>query len=119
MDNLSALFYHDRAPQWATMPRGDIRLRTEDGRLNQVADRLRLRRRTLKMTQERLCARLADVTGGRWVAGRKEVVHLEAGTRIVSDLELIALAAALECAPAWLLTGEPPTTNGGPLPARR
>jgi transcriptional regulator with XRE-family HTH domain len=94
----------------AGMPRGDARLRTEDGQLNQIADRLRQRRRSLKMTQERLCARLADVTEGRWIAARKEIVHLEAATRIVSDLELLALADALECAPCWLLTGREPAS---------
>ena len=81
-------------------------MRTDEGHLNQIADRMRIRRRALKVTQEQLCGRLADVTGGRWIAARKEIVHLEAGTRIVSDLELLALANALECRPSWLLTGE-------------
>ncbi len=81
-------------------------MRTESGQLNQVADRMRARRRLLKMTQERLCGRLSDVTQGRWIAARKEIVHLEAGTRIVSDLEILALADALECSPSWLLTGQ-------------
>jgi transcriptional regulator with XRE-family HTH domain len=93
------------------MPRGDARIRTEDGALNQIAERLRSRRRVLKLTQETLCARLADVSSGRWVANRKEIVHLEAGTRIVSDIELLMLAKALGCSPAWLLTGEAVTTT--------
>jgi transcriptional regulator with XRE-family HTH domain len=88
------------------MPRGDARIRTEDGALNQIAERLRSRRRVLKLTQETLCAKLATVSAGRWVANRKEIVHLEAGTRIVSDIELLMLAKALECSPCWLLTGE-------------
>ncbi|MBB6050728.1 helix-turn-helix domain-containing protein [Armatimonas rosea] len=91
------------------MPRGDTRLRTESGQLNQIAERLRARRRVLKLTQEQLCGRLADVTSSRWIAARKEIVHLEAGTRIVSDLELLALAQALDCPPNWLLTGEEAT----------
>lgn len=97
------------------MPRGDARLRTQSGHLNQIAERMRTRRRVLKMTQERLCGRLADVTGASWVAARKEIVHLEAGTRIVSDLELLALAQALECSASWLLTGVE-TTPTSPNP---
>lgn len=88
------------------MPRGDARLRTESGELNQIAERLRTRRRVLKLTQEQLCGRLAGVTNSRWIANRKEIVHLEAGTRIVSDLELLALAQALDCSAGWLLSGE-------------
>jgi transcriptional regulator with XRE-family HTH domain len=94
------------------MPKGDLRLRAENGELNQVADLVRQRRRALKMTQERLCGRLADVTDGRWIADRQEIFRIEAGGRIVSDVELIALAKALECSPCWLLTGidSKPTT---------
>ncbi len=87
------------------MPKGDLRLRAENGEMNQVADRVRQRRRALKMTQERLCGRLADVTDGAWIADRQEVFRIEAGGRIVSDVELLALAKALECSPCWLLTG--------------
>ncbi len=87
------------------MPRGDARLRSEEGKINQINERLRTQRRARKLTQEQLCGRLADVTDGRWIANRKEIIHLEAGTRIVSDLELLALAKALDCSPCWLLTG--------------
>jgi transcriptional regulator with XRE-family HTH domain len=87
------------------MPRGDTRLRADNGEMNQVADRMRQRRRALKMTQERLCGRLADVTQSKWLADRQEIFRIEAGGRIVSDVELLALAAALECSPCWLLTG--------------
>lgn len=91
------------------MPKGDARLRAENGQRNQVAGRVKERRRALKMTQEGLCARLAYVTGGAWVADRQEVVRIEAGGRIVSDVELVALARALDCGACWLLLGEPST----------
>ena len=74
--------------------------------MNQIADRLRQRRRALKMTQDRLCGRLSDVTDGRWIADRQEIFRIEAGGRIVSDVELVALAHALECTPCWLLLGD-------------
>ena len=35
-----------------------------------------------------------------------EIYRIEAGTRIVSDLEMLALAQALECRPMWLFLGE-------------
>jgi transcriptional regulator with XRE-family HTH domain len=92
------------------MPTGDARLRTADGRLNQIAARVKERRRTLSMTQEGLCARLAYVTGGQWNADRQEIVRIESGGRIVSDVELLALAGALACQPCWLLLG---ATNNG------
>jgi len=88
------------------MPKGDARLRAENGQRNQVAGRVKERRRALKLTQEGLCARLAYVTSGAWVADRQEVVRIEAGGRIVSDVELVALARALDCGACWLLLGE-------------
>ena len=88
------------------MPRGDVRLRAANGHLNQVATRIKERRRTLTMTQEELCARLAFVTEGQWNADRQEIVRIESGGRIVSDVELIALAGALSCRACWLLLAE-------------
>ena len=88
------------------MPKGDARLRAHNGHSNQIALRLKQRRTALKVTQEGLCARLAYVTGGAWNADRQEIVRIEAGGRIVSDVELIALAGALECHPCWLLLGD-------------
>jgi transcriptional regulator with XRE-family HTH domain len=89
-----------------SMPKGDARLRADSGDLNQVAARVKERRKALKMTQDDLCARLSFVTEGRWIADRQEVVRIEAGGRIVSDVELIALAKALQCDACWLLLGE-------------
>jgi transcriptional regulator with XRE-family HTH domain len=74
--------------------------------MNQVGGRIRDRRSALKLTQDELCARLADVTDGNWVADRRDIFRIEDARRIVSDLELLALARALECSPAWLLVGE-------------
>jgi hypothetical protein len=41
-----------------------------------------------------------------WIADRRELARIEQGERMVSDLEVIALARALECSVCWLLTGE-------------
>ena len=88
------------------MARGSPRLRTSDGKVNQIAERVRERRTALKLTQDLLCARLATITDGGWNADRMEIYRIESGARIVSDLELLVLARALECTPLWLLLGE-------------
>ena len=93
------------------MARGAPRLRTPDGKVNQVAPRVRERRAALKLTQDLLCARLAAITDGGWNADRMEIYRIESGDRIVSDLEMLALAQALECAPLWLLLGEETPPN--------
>jgi hypothetical protein len=41
-----------------------------------------------------------------WVADDQEVSKIENGNRTVNDLEIIALARALECRPCWLFLGE-------------
>jgi hypothetical protein len=62
--------------------------------------------------QDELCARIASVTGGEWSPGWQDISRIENGARIVSDLEIIAIAHALECDPCWLLTA----THGSPKP---
>lgn len=88
------------------MPRGQPRLRTSDSLLNQVGARVKARRQTLKLGQDALCGRLAQVTQGEWSPSWQDISRLENGVRIVSDLEILALAEALECSACWLLTGE-------------
>jgi hypothetical protein len=88
------------------MARAAPRLRTLDGKLNGLGLRVSTRRSELKLTQDELCARLATVSHGEWNAGRMEIYRIEAGLRIVSDLELIVLAEALESSPLWLLLGD-------------
>jgi transcriptional regulator with XRE-family HTH domain len=90
------------------MPRGAPRLRTPDGKLNLIAQRVRQRRTELLLTQDGLCARLADVTGGGWIADRRDIFRIEDGRRSIHDLELVALSQALECNILWLLLGDPP-----------
>lgn len=92
------------------MPRGAPRLRTTDDALNQISTRLQERRQELGLTQDALCARLAQASEGGWIADRRDIFRLEHGRRIVSDLELLALALALECDACWLLLGEPKST---------
>ncbi|WP_395091447.1 helix-turn-helix transcriptional regulator [Armatimonas sp.] len=85
------------------MPTGSPRLRTQDGKLNQVATTLKERRKALKLTQDNLCGRLAEVTQGRWTPQWRDIVRIERGTRIVSDLEVIALCRVLDCSLIELL----------------
>ena len=68
------------------MPKGEVRLRTGDGLLNQVGGRVKDRRAQLGMTQDRLCARLMDVTGAAWNVHRHEVVAIENGSRAVTTV---------------------------------
>lgn len=88
------------------MPRGAPRLRTKDGKKNQIGERVRERRTELKLTQDILSARLAYHTEGGWNPSLQEVLHIESGIRTVTDLELLALATALECEVCWLLVGK-------------
>ena len=88
------------------MPRGFPRLRTEDQKVNQVGSRVRERRVNLKLTQDNLCARIAEITDGGWIPDRREIYRIEDGRRIVSDLEILALAQVLGCSACWLLIGE-------------
>lgn len=64
------------------------------------------------MSQADLTARLAYATGGAWNPAVQEVTHVETGRRTVLDVEVLALALALKCSAAWLLTGQ-----GDPEPA--
>lgn len=88
------------------MPRGGPRLRTEDKKLNQVGPRVRERRQALGLEQDGVCARIALATNGEWNPAWQDISRLENGVRIVSDLEIFALARALSCDPCWLLSGD-------------
>lgn len=89
-----------------SMPRGSPRLRTSDKKMNQLGLRVKNRRHSLKLTQDALCAILARVTNGGWIPAQGDIYRIENGSRIVSDVEIFALAEALECSPVWLLIGE-------------
>lgn len=88
------------------MPRGFPRLRTEEQKVNQVGQRVRERRADLHLTQDNLCARIAQITNGCWIPDRREIYRIEDGRRIVSDLEILVLANVLGCSACWLLIGE-------------
>ena len=87
------------------MPRGVPRLRTEDSRMNAVGIHVKERRKELGWNQDMLCARIAGATSGVWNPEWRDIVRIEGGTRKVSDLELVALAKALECS-VLILLGE-------------
>ena len=97
------------------MPRGSPRL-TQNKRKNQIGIRVRERRLALGLTQDALCARLALVTDGlmdaAWVADDQEISKIENGNRSATDLEIIALARALDCHACWLLLGDGVPTAG-------
>jgi transcriptional regulator with XRE-family HTH domain len=89
------------------MPHGPPRLRTADQRQNLAGPHIKARRQQLNLTQDDLCARLADITGGRWNPSIYDIYRIEAQRRIVSDLEMLALALALECS-LYVLIGATP-----------
>jgi transcriptional regulator with XRE-family HTH domain len=88
------------------MPRGFPRLRSPDKKQNLVGQRVKDRRTFLKLTQDALCARLAQVTNGEWNPGRRDIFRIEDGLRTVIDTEILALSESLECSSCWLLTGK-------------
>jgi len=79
--------------------------------MNIVGQRARDRRKVQKLKQDELCGRLAEITLGKWAPSRLDIYRIEHGDRLVSDLELIALAAALDCTTAWLLHGDQDTVS--------
>lgn len=87
------------------MPQGGPRLRAEDNKQNTIGERVGQRRHEMELTQAILAVSSAFATDGRWNPTMKEVHRIEAGTRTVLDVELLALAEALECSTEWLLTG--------------
>jgi transcriptional regulator with XRE-family HTH domain len=88
------------------MPRGPARLRTPDKRQNLCGVRVRARRKELRLSQTMLCERLTRITDGHWNPSVYDLCRIEGGRRIVADVELPALAEALECSPCWLLIGQ-------------
>ena len=87
------------------MPHGSPRIRFADGTMNLVGRRLKKWRQQAHVTQDQLCGIVADVTEGAWMPTRHDIYRVETGTRTVSDAELIALAAGLECSFVWLVCG--------------
>jgi transcriptional regulator with XRE-family HTH domain len=79
------------------MPRGAPRLRTTLNRQNLAGPYVKALRKLKKITQDALCARLATVTEGKWSPTVFDIYRIESQRRILSDLELLSLALALEC----------------------
>ena len=87
------------------MPRGGLRLRTEEGKINQIGPRVQSRRLELRLKQDEVCGRLAHQTRGAWNPAWQDISRIENGARTVTDLEMLALAEALDCEASWLLQG--------------
>ena len=73
-----------------------------NGKSNLSGERVRQERERLKLSQEKLAAKLQllgiDVT-------QKSVSRIETGDRVVADYELLALAKALDVSVEYLLNG--------------
>ena len=81
------------------------RARTEDGGMNVIGPRAKQRREDLGITLDMTCARIAQATRGRWIPEARDLHKVETQLRIASDIEVLALAEALQCSVSWLLTG--------------
>ena len=66
---------------------------------------MRERRKQLRLTQDALNARVATLTGSAWNPKSQEILHLERGSRLVTDIEALVLAKALKTSVQWLMTG--------------
>jgi len=86
------------------MPRA-ARPRLETGESNLVGPRVRERRVELGLTHDSVCGRLAYLTNGRWIPNRQDIYKIEAQVRTCTDIEMVAIAGALETSAAWLLIG--------------
>ena len=83
-----------------------LRLPASKANANSVGFRVREGREAGDWGQDALCGRVAEVTNGNWVPDRFEISSIERRLRMVTDLEVHALAAALSVSPCWLLTGD-------------
>ncbi|MGI4791079.1 MAG: hypothetical protein ACRYFS_19810 [Janthinobacterium lividum] len=83
--------------------------------MNLIGSRLKRRRRDARVTQDKLCGLVAYVTEGAWVPTRHDIYRIEAGTRTVSDVETVALAAGLGCSLVWLVCGTEKEPSMGDL----
>lgn len=83
-----------------------LRLPVGTANANSVGFRVREGREAGKWGQDALCGRVAEVTDGNWVPDRFEISSIERRLRMVTDLEVHALAAALSVSLCWLLTGD-------------
>lgn len=71
-----------------------------------MGKRVQERRYALNMRQEQLAARIADITDGALNMDYQWVYRIESGARLVTDIEVVILAAILRVDLNWLLTGE-------------
>ena len=85
------------------MPRGPKRLRTPDGKLSAIGERLQQLRVEKNLTQEELAARIGVIAN--WTPLRESLNQMLRGERIIGDLEVCVIADAIECNPVWLMFG--------------
>ncbi len=78
---------------------------TFNGKVNIVGQRVRQRRKELKLSQKDLAAKmeLEGVT-----IEQRAISRMEIGDRVVTDYEVLTLAKVLKVDVMWLLTGEEP-----------
>ena len=78
---------------------------TFNGKVNIVGQRVRQRRKELKLSQKDLAAKmeLEGVT-----IEQRAISRMEIGDRVVTDYEVLTLAKVLKVEVMWLLTGEEP-----------
>ncbi len=82
------------------------RLRTSDGHANQIAARLKKSLSEKRVTNDQLCALVSSLTEGGWIPAAIDITHILSGRRVVTSLEIVALARALDIRACYLLIGD-------------
>lgn len=73
---------------------------------NIAGPRIRVRRKQLGWTQQRLAEELSKFSEGKWTPNQPEVRRLEVQRKIISDREIVLICGAMQISASWLL-GEP------------
>jgi hypothetical protein len=90
-----------RPDGWKRHPRP----RSAEGRMNLCGPAIRERREALGLTRPEFIKRLSNATEGRWSPSEADLVNVERQTRTVTDIELVACAAALGIPVSDLISG--------------
>ncbi|WP_027399611.1 helix-turn-helix domain-containing protein [Anaerovorax odorimutans] len=80
-----------------------MKINTPNDKKNIIGERLKTYRKQNKITQEDLAARLQLES---LTLDRTAISKIERNERLVTDYEVVAIAAALRVEVKWLLTGK-------------
>lgn len=73
--------------------------------MNLIGERVRARRKALRMSRATMTARISLVSGGKWIPGTADLARIEGELRAVLTTELLVISEVLETSPVDLLGG--------------